>query len=110
MFIDTIPNRKSTPAILLRESYPEGGKVKKRTGQSVEAPQALIDGIGAIIIIAGGKVAAPEADRHEAHGFEIVRSLPHGHVAAVRGTMHKLGLGSAACCRVARRWGAACGT
>jgi hypothetical protein len=31
MFIDTIPNRKSPPAVLLRESYREGGRVKKRT-------------------------------------------------------------------------------
>ena len=31
MYIDTVPNRKSPPAILLRESYRENGKVKKRT-------------------------------------------------------------------------------
>jgi Transposase DDE domain len=92
MFIDTIPNRKSPPAVLLRESYREGGKVKKRTLANLsKLPQALIEGIGALI--AGGKVAAPEAGRQEEHGFEIVRSLPHGHVAAVRGMMRKLGLG-----------------
>jgi len=31
MYIDTVPNRNSPPAILLRESYREGGRVKKRT-------------------------------------------------------------------------------
>src|SRR5215813_11489272 len=92
MFIDTIPNRASPPAILLRESYREGGKVKKRTLANLsKLPQALIDGIGRLI--ASGKVAAPEAQKPEDHGFEIVRSLPHGHVAAVGAMILKLGLG-----------------
>src|SRR5262249_44304189 len=80
------------PAILLRESYREGGKVKKRTLANLsKLPQALIDGIGRLI--ASGKVAAPEAQKPEDHGFEIVRSLPHGHVAAVGAMIRKLGLG-----------------
>jgi Transposase DDE domain len=92
MFIDTIANRMSPPAILLRESYREGGKVKKRTLANLsKLPKALIDGIAALIT--GGKVTGPEAGKPEDHGFEIVRSLPHGHVAAVRGMMRKLGLG-----------------
>jgi hypothetical protein len=92
MFIDTIPNRLSPPAILLRESYREGGKVKKRTLANLsKLPKALIDGIAALIT--GGKVTGPEAGKPEDHGFEIVRSLPHGHVAAVRGMISKLGLG-----------------
>ena len=92
MFIDTVPNRKSPPAILLRESYRECGKVKKRTLANLsKLPQALIEGITSLI--AGGKVAAPETQKPEDHGFEIVRSLPHGHVAAVRGMIRKLGLG-----------------
>src|SRR5438477_7164118 len=46
MFVDTIPNRKSPPAVLLRESYREGGRVKKRTLANLSRlPQALIDGI-----------------------------------------------------------------
>ena len=86
MFIDTIPNRKSPPAVLLRESYREGGKVRKRTLANLsKLPQALLDGIAALL--AGGKVAAAEEP-----GFEIVRSLAHGHVAAVRGMIRKLGL------------------
>ncbi len=50
MFIDTIPNRKLLPAILLRESYREGGRVKKRTLANLsQLPQRLIDGIRKLI-------------------------------------------------------------
>jgi len=50
MFIDTIPNRKSPPAVLLRESYREGGRVKKRTLANLsKLPQALIAGIAALL-------------------------------------------------------------
>jgi hypothetical protein len=90
MFIDTIPNRKSPPAVLLRESYREGGKVKKRTLANLsKLPQALLDGIA--VLLAGGKAAPAEASAAEP-GFEIVHSLAHGHVAAVRGMIRKLGL------------------
>src|SRR5215470_7184766 len=89
MFIDAIPNRKSPPAILLRESYREGRKVKKRTLANLsKLPQRLIDGIRALI--AGGTVAAPEAGKSEEHGFKIVRALAHGHVAAVRGLIEAM--------------------
>src|SRR5215469_1508547 len=92
MFIDTIPNRKSPPAILLRESYREGGKVKKRTLANLSnLPERLIDGIRALI--GGARVTTPEAEKQKDHGFEIVRALAHGHVAAVLGIMRKLGLG-----------------
>src|SRR5215469_1197848 len=92
MFIDTIPNRKSPPAILLRESYREGGKVKKRTLANLSnLPERLIDGIRALI--GGARVTTPEAEKKKDHGFEIVRALAHGHVAAVLGIMRKLGLG-----------------
>ena len=88
MFIDTIPNRTSPPAVLLRESYREGGRVKKRTLANLsKLPQALIDGIAALID--GAKVTG----RREAEpAFEIVRSLPHGHVSAAQGMIRKLGL------------------
>ena len=88
MFIDTIPNRKSPPAVLLRESYREGGRVKKRTLANLsKLPQALIAGIAALLD--GGKVSGKRAAEP---GFEIVRSLPHGHVAAVQAMIGKLGL------------------
>lgn len=88
MFIDTIPNRASPPAILLRESYREGGRVKKRTLANLsKLPKGLIDGIAALVEdkrVANRGEAEPQ--------FEIARSLPHGHVAAVRGMIKKLGL------------------
>ena len=94
MFIDTIPNRTSPPAVLLRESYREAGRVRKRTLANLsKLPQALIDGIAALI--QGGTVAAKgrrQDDCNAEPGFEITRSLPHGHVAAVHGTLRKLGL------------------
>ena len=90
MFIDKIPNRTSPPAILLRESYREGGRVKKRTLCNLsKLPEALIEAIAAFLD--GGKLA--RADKREAGpGFEILRALPHGHVSAVRGMIRKLGL------------------
>ena len=88
MFIDTIPNRKSPPAVLLRESYREGGRVKKRTLANLsKLPQSLIDGIEALLD--GGKVSGK---REAEPSFEIVRSLPHGHVTAVQAMIRKLGL------------------
>jgi hypothetical protein len=88
MFIDTVPNRKSPPAILLRESYREGGRVRKRTLANLsKLPQTLIDGIARLL--AGGRVS----DKGEsAPDLKIVRSLGHGHVWAVRGMIRKLGL------------------
>ena len=90
MFIDKIPNRTSPPAILLRESYREGGRVKKRTLCNLsKLPQGLIDTITAWV---EGAKAAREGKPMAAPGLKIVRSLPHGHVSAVRGTIRKLGL------------------
>ena len=88
MFIQVIPNRGSPPAILLRESYREGGKVKKRTLCNLTRwPPSLLEGFKALL--KGGTVisapAAPEV-------FTIHRALPHGHVAAVLGTLRQIGL------------------
>ena len=90
MFIDTIPNRRSPPAILLRESYREGGRVRKRTlANLTKLPRALIEGIAALVD--GGEVTGGGGGK-DGPGFEIVRSLAHGHVWAVRATMRRLGL------------------
>jgi len=88
MFIQVIPNRGSPPAILLRESYREGGKVKKRTLCNLTHwPPSLLEGFKALL--KGGTVisapAAPEV-------FTIRRALPHGHIAAVLGTLRQIGL------------------
>ena len=46
MYITRIPNRNSPPAVLLRESYREGGKVKSRALANIsDWPEAKIDGL-----------------------------------------------------------------
>ena len=82
-----MPNRGSPPAILLRESYREAGKVKNRTLANLSAwPEAKVDALTRVLT---GQ-PPPAADLDGA--FEITRSLPHGHVAAVLGTARRLGL------------------
>lgn len=77
MYIDAVPNRNSPPAILLREAYREGGKVKKRTLANLSClPAEVIEGLK--VLLKGG-VAVPSAEEV----FVLERSLPHGHVAAV---------------------------
>ena len=86
MFIERIPNRTSPPAILIRESYREGKKVKKRTLANIsKLPEPMVAKIGDLL--KGAEVATPIAET-----FEIHRALPHGHVAAVLGTLRKCGL------------------
>jgi hypothetical protein len=86
MFIERVPNRTSPPAILIRESFREGKKVSKRTLANIsKLPEPMIAAISQLI--KGAEIAAPVAD-----SFEIRRALPHGHVAAVLGTMRKTGL------------------
>jgi transposase len=85
MYIESVPNRNSPPAILLRESFRENGKVKKRTLANLSClPANVIEGLR--ILLAGGK--ALPADQNM---FSILRSWPHGHVAAVLGVMRSLG-------------------
>jgi hypothetical protein len=87
MYVVRVPNRGSPPAILLRESYREDGKVKNRTLANLSArPEAKV---GALSRVLKGQ-PPPAADLDGA--FEITRSLPHGHVAAVLGTARALGL------------------
>lgn len=85
MYIDRVPNRNSPPAILLRESYREGHRVRKRTLANLSAlPEHAIHAVERSL--KGERLVSTE------DAFEIVRSLPHGHVAAVVGTMNRLGL------------------
>jgi transposase len=84
MYIETVPNRGSRPAILLREGRREGKRVVKQTlanlsdwpPEQVEALRAVLKGATQV-----GKVE---------DAFEITRTRPHGHVAAVLGTLRKL--------------------
>src|SRR6201991_5025354 len=86
MYIEAVPNRNSPPAILLRESYREGGKVRKRTLCNLsDWPLAYVEGLRGVL--KGGTVITADRD-----GFTITRSLPHGHVAPAIGTARKIGL------------------
>ena len=86
MYVARIPNRDSPPAVLLRESYREDGKVKSRTLANIsDWPEAKIESLRRVL--AGETLAPLGAGR-----FEIERALAHGHVAAALGTVRRLGL------------------
>src|ERR1700736_4848150 len=86
MYIEAVPNRGSPPAILLRESYREAGKVKKRTLLNLsDWPHERIAGFKALL--KGGTVIPKDQD-----AITILRSLPHGHVDAALGTARRIGL------------------
>ncbi len=86
MFIEIVPNRTSPPAVLLRESWREGGKVKKRTLANLsKLPIDVVQGLRTLL-----KGGVAFADPGEA--LEIRRALPHGHVSAVLGVLRDLGL------------------
>ena len=86
MYIESVPNRNSPPAILLRESYRDAGKIKKRTIANLsDWPTELVEGLRTLL--KGGKVAPADQE-----GIIVRRALPHGHVAAVLGTLRNIGL------------------
>ena len=61
MYIESVPNRNSPPAILLRESYRDGGKIKKRTIANLSSwPTDIIEGLRTLL--KGGKVAAADQE------------------------------------------------
>jgi len=85
MYIEFVPNRDSPPAVLLRESYREDGKVRKRTLANLSCLSTeVIEGLKTLL---RGGVAVPSA----AEIFSVERSLPHGHVAAVLGSARGCG-------------------
>src|SRR5580658_7583504 len=88
MYVATVPNRKSPPAILLRESYRQDGKVKTRTLANISHLAA--QQIAALRSALDGSLAAPATPLPDS--FHISRSLPHGHVAAVLGCLRTLHL------------------
>jgi hypothetical protein len=84
MYVARVPNRTSPPAILLRESYRDGAKVKTRTLANLSGwPEAKIQALSRLL----KDETAPATER-----FEIERAWPHGHIAAVLGMARKLGL------------------
>ena len=85
MYVAIVPNRGSRPAILLRESYRAGTKVKNRTLANLsDWPAEQIETLRAAL---RGEKLVPAGE-----GLEIVRALPHGHVAAALGTARRIGL------------------
>jgi hypothetical protein len=85
MYVAIVPNRGSPPAILLQQSYREGGKVRKRTLANLsKLPPTAVEAIRRVL--AGETLVSTEEH------FDIERSLPHGAVAAVVGVIKKLGL------------------
>jgi Transposase DDE domain len=85
MYVAVVPNRSSRPAILLRESYRDGVKVKNRTLANLsDWPPEQIETLRAAL---RGDKLVPAGE-----GMEIVRALPHGHVAAALGTARQIEL------------------
>jgi hypothetical protein len=87
MYITAVPNRNSPPAILLRESYRESGKVKNRTLANLSSwPPAQVEALRQVL--RGNASVSPPLEE----AFDIIRSRPHGHVAAVVGSVRRTGL------------------
>ncbi len=86
MYIETVPNRHSPPCVLLRESYRVGGKVKKRTVANLTHWPA--DLVAKLRVLLQGGAAIPSLES----AFPITRSRAHGAVAAVLGTLRRLGV------------------
>ena len=86
MYVATVPNRSSPPAILLRESYRQNGKVLNRTLANLsDWPAEKVQSLRAVL---RGDRMMPAGEG----GFEIRRSLPHGHVVAALATARQIGL------------------
>lgn len=96
MFIDVVPNRSSPPAVLLREAWREGKRIRKRTLANLS--HLPPDAIDALRRIFRGEKLVPLSDA----GFEILRTRPHGAAAAVLGTAQKLALDAVLATRPSR--------
>jgi len=87
MYVETVPNRNSPPAILLREGHREDGKVVKKTlANLTDWPKDKIESLRRLL---KGETLVGIDD-----AFRIERTIPHGHVEAVLGTIRKLGVDS----------------
>ena len=85
MYIDTVPNRGSPPAILLRDARREGKKIVKRTLANLSAwPKARLEALRALL---HGEALVPLRQL-----LRVQRSLPHGHVAVILRMIRRLGL------------------
>jgi len=87
MYVETVPNRNSPPAILLREGWREGKKTLKRTLANIsDWPQPKVETLRRLL--RDETLVSPD------DLFTTERTLPHGHVEAILGTIRKLGLDS----------------
>jgi Transposase DDE domain len=86
MHIAKVPNRNARPSFLLRETYREDGKVKNRTLANLS--KLPIERIEILRAALRGDPLAPIGSE----GFEIRRSLPHGHVLAALTIARRIGL------------------
>lgn len=85
MYVETVPNRNSRPAILLREGMRVGKKVVKRTiANLTNWPAGQVESLRRLL--RGEKMVSVE------EAFAVRRSLPHGHVEAVMEMVRLLGL------------------
>ena len=96
MYIATVPNRGSPPAILLREGYREGGHVKTRTLANLS--KLPPDAVAALRQVLKGETLVRAHD-----AFEAVASLHHGHVQAVLDAMRRLGFANLVASRPSRQ-------
>ncbi len=85
MYIDKVPNRGSPPAILLRKAWREGKKIRKKTLDNLSKwPPEKVEALRRVL---RGETLVPVGE-----AFATERTVPHGHVEAVLGTIGKLGL------------------
>ena len=85
MYVDIVPNRQSRPAVLLREGWREGGRVRKRTlANLTDWPAEQVEALRRVL--RGERLVAPE------EAFAVERSVPHGHVEIVLALVRRLGL------------------
>ena len=85
MYVDIVPNRSSPPAVLLRKSWREGGRVRKETIANLsDWPMERVEILRRLL---RGETLVPVGE-----ALVVERSQPHGHVAAVLGTLRALGL------------------
>ncbi len=85
MYVESVPNRNSPPAILLREARRQDGKTLKRTVANLSNwPAQKIETLRRLL--RDEQLVGPE------ELFQTRQTLPHGHVEAVLMTIRRLGL------------------
>lgn len=91
MYIERVPNRNSPPAVLLRESWRENGKVRKRTVANLSGlPDEIIESLRAAL--KGEAIPASEGIASPEKAISIHDARQHGHVAAIHCVLKKSGL------------------